>query len=313
MAICLVPVDKLIHRLIQRFAQRRPLRAGSLLVTIFGDALAPRGGTAWLGSLIKVVEPFGVSARLVRTSVSRLAKDDWLESAQQGRRSYYALSAEGRARFAAATARIYGEPRHQWQGELSLALLTAADADGREVTRKQLASAGYRPLSATLLARTDATAHAADASPGLSQAIMLTARPDAAEDTARLRTLIEARWDLEHLRERYRGFLATFRPLLESLEEQSAGAPPPLSFQVRTMLVHEYRKILLRDPLLPSELVPADWPGLSAYQLCRNLYRHTHQAADEYLSETVENAFGPLPPPEPAFFKRFGGIASDAS
>ncbi len=302
-----MPVEKLIERLIRRFAERRPLRAGSLLVTIFGDALAPRGGTAWLGSLIKVVEPFGVSARLVRTSVSRLAKDDWLESAQQGRRSYYALSAEGRARFAAATARIYGEPRHEWHGALSLALLTAQDADSRELTRKTLTNGGYRPLSATLLARTDDTAQHSPLD--VSQAIMLTARPDARQDIARLRTLIEARWDLAHLRERYHVFLGTFRPLLESLEEHSGRAPPALSFQVRTMLVHEYRKILLRDPLLPSDLVPSDWPGLSAYQLCRNLYRHTHQAADEYLSDQMENAFGPLPPPEPAFFKRFGGIA----
>ena len=90
------------------------MRAGSLIITVFGDAVLPRGGTVWIGSLIKVLADFGVSERLVRTSVYRLIKDDWLTVDQQGRRSYYSLSPEGERRFDQATTRIYGEPRQSW-------------------------------------------------------------------------------------------------------------------------------------------------------------------------------------------------------
>jgi len=80
--------------LLDEFQARRPLRTGSLVISIFGDAIAPHGGAVWLGSLINILRPFGVNQRLVRTSVFRLAKDGWLESEQVGRRSYYSLTAE---------------------------------------------------------------------------------------------------------------------------------------------------------------------------------------------------------------------------
>ncbi|GIS90344.1 MAG: hypothetical protein CM1200mP20_03850 [Pseudomonadota bacterium] len=44
-------------------------------MTIFGDTLEPRGGCVWLGSLIQLARPLGVSESLVRTSVYRLARE----------------------------------------------------------------------------------------------------------------------------------------------------------------------------------------------------------------------------------------------
>ena len=66
--------------------------------------------------------------------------------------------------------------------------------------------------------------------------------------------------------------------------------------------------MLLRDPLLPAELLPQGWHGVPAYQLCRNLYRQVYAAADEFLGEAMETADGPLPPPSPDFYRRFGGL-----
>jgi len=77
---------------------------------------------------------------------------------------------------------------------------------------------------------------------------------------------------------------------------------------VRTLLIQEYRKVLLRDPQLPAELLPADWHGAAAYQLCRNLYRAVYGPADEHLSDIMETAEGPLPPPAASYFARFDGL-----
>ena len=52
-----------------------------------------------LGSLIGLLERLGVNERLVRTTVFRLAKDDWLLAETEGRRSNYVLSPIGRRRF----------------------------------------------------------------------------------------------------------------------------------------------------------------------------------------------------------------------
>ena len=48
--------------------------------------------------------------------------------------------------------------------------------------------------------------------------------------------------------------------------------------------------------------------GTAAYQLSRNLYRGLHEAADDYLTEVMETADGPLPPPAGSYLQRFGGL-----
>jgi phenylacetic acid degradation operon negative regulatory protein len=104
-------VETACRRLIKEYRSRPTLRSGSLITTVFGDAIAPRGGNVWLGSLIKVMSDFGVSERLVRTSVFRLVKGGWLQSEQIGRRSYYSLSDDGRERFARSENRQCSSPR----------------------------------------------------------------------------------------------------------------------------------------------------------------------------------------------------------
>ncbi|TLY59374.1 MAG: hypothetical protein E6K48_11525, partial [Gammaproteobacteria bacterium] len=103
------PVPAAVRALLRRWRAQRPLRAGSLLVTIFGDAIAPRGAAVTLGSLIRLAAPFGLTERLVRTSVARLARDGWLAARRSGRRSEYRLTRGGAERFAEATRRIYGQ------------------------------------------------------------------------------------------------------------------------------------------------------------------------------------------------------------
>src|SRR6202789_2440644 len=92
--------------LVARFRRQRPLRGGSLIVTLFGDSIMPRGGAVTLGSLIALAGPFGLNERLVRTATARLAKDGWLTGHRTGKLSEYHLSPDGRERFAEATKRI---------------------------------------------------------------------------------------------------------------------------------------------------------------------------------------------------------------
>ncbi len=99
-----------------------PVRSGSLLITVLGDSIAPRGGVVTLGSLIRLAEPLGLPDRLVRTSVGRLAQEGWLSSNREGRQSEYFLTEHGRKRFAEATARIYREAPPELGPELDAAL-----------------------------------------------------------------------------------------------------------------------------------------------------------------------------------------------
>ena len=54
--------------------------------------------------------------------------------------------------------------------------------------------------------------------------------------------------------------------------------------------------MLLRDPQLPRQLLPGDWPGDTARELCTALYAATHRGAEEHVMRVLETADGPLPP-----------------
>ena len=88
-------LESAVEHLLVDFRARRPVRAKSLLMTIFGDTLEPRGGGVWLGSLIRLAKPIRVSERLVRTSVYRLAQEKWLVGTSSGRRRFYQLTEAG--------------------------------------------------------------------------------------------------------------------------------------------------------------------------------------------------------------------------
>jgi phenylacetic acid degradation operon negative regulatory protein len=297
------------QKIVDEFRSRPTLRAGSLITTVFGDSIAPRGGTLWLGSLINTMADFGISERLVRTSVFRLVKDGWLQSRQIGRRSYYSLTDEGRERFEQATHRIYGEPIAHWDGKWCLLLLSGLDTATREIVRKECGWLGFGQMSANVLAHPspdlgdlDVTIRRLEVDDWLVVIEGQTIRSESA-----MRDLARDSWNLDDLDVRYAEFVQRFRPVFKALSrkdqltEQSA-------FLIRTLLIQEYRKVLLRDPLLPAELLPPGWHGVAAYQLCRNLYRAVQEQSDAYLDHMMETADGPLPPPSQAFMQRFGGL-----
>ena len=300
-------------KLVAEFRSQRPMRAGSLVVTVFGDAIAPHGGTVWLGSLIRALDGFGINQRLVRTSVFRLAKDGWLTAEQIGRRSYYSLTESGRLRFQEASRRIYSEPRQEWPGTWCLVLMSELEAEQRDLVRKELSWLGFAPFSTNLMAHPSpdmaAVEDRLEATGCSEQLLVMEAKALGSQRADQLKQLVRRAWVLEDLAERYASFLERLRPVYQGARKQRSALPAELCFRVRTLLIHEYRKTLLRDPLLPEALLPGRWDGVAAYQLCRNLYNLVSGPAEEFLTDEMETADGPLPPAEPRFFQRFGGLA----
>jgi phenylacetic acid degradation operon negative regulatory protein len=254
-----MPIDTTTaaHELLARFRRQRPQRAGSLIVTIFGDSIMPRGGAVALSGLIRLAVPFGLNERLVRTAAARLAQEGWVEARRHGKRSEYRLSKVGRERFADATMRIYGGPSTNWTGRWTLVVLPAMPAADRQRLRKELVWQGFGELSNGVFAHPEAEA------------------------------------------QRFERALGALRRM---------PIEPTAAFMVRTLLIHEYRRLHLRDPLLPQRLLPANWPGTRAAVLCREIYVHVFAASEIFLSAGASRLSGPLPPPDRAVMQRFGGL-----
>jgi phenylacetic acid degradation operon negative regulatory protein len=295
--------------LVGRFRRQRPLRGGSLMVTIFGDSIMPRGGAIALGSLIELVAPFGLNERLVRTASARLAKGGWIEGRRRGKLSEYQLAAEGRERFAEATKRIYSEPDTVWSGRWTLLVLLPMRASDRKNLRDELIWRGFGELSGGVFAHPELNPRDLRQqlrSAGLSsKVIFFDANLADGEAPQRLATL---GWDLEELSVGYQRFVKRFERVQAALDTESS-LDPQGSFIVRTLLIHEYRRLHLRDPLLPPRLLRASWPGTRAAELCRDIYARVFAPSEMHLSRVAVQLDGPLPAPDPSVMRRFGGIA----
>jgi phenylacetic acid degradation operon negative regulatory protein len=99
--------------------------------------------------------------------------------------------------------------------------------------------------------------------------------------------------------------MKTFEPLRNWIGRGEALSDAD-AFTARILLIHHYRRVVLRDPLLPSTLLPADWPGRAARALCGEIYRGLLPASEQWLDRHASNENGPLPAPGAELGRRFG-------
>src|SRR6266487_2092234 len=283
-----------LARIIQQL-KREPSRTGSIVITVFGDAIVPRGGSVWLGTLLEFFEQLDIDASVVRTAMSRLTADGWFERNKVGRNSFYRLLQSGRQTFDIATKHIYGAPASDWTGRFELLLI--GNGEDRDASREALKNAGFgSPLPGVWVAPSGVPVPAEAAS-----AIRLEV---SAEDDSGRRLLSES-WPLERTADAYLKFMKTFEPLRSSIGRGEALSDAD-AFTARILLIHHYRRVVLRDPLLPTALLPGDWPGRAARKLCGEIYRAVLTPSEQWLDRYGSNEAGPLPKAGKELARRFG-------
>ncbi|MDH5291932.1 MAG: phenylacetic acid degradation operon negative regulatory protein PaaX, partial [Acidimicrobiia bacterium] len=247
--------------------------------------------------LIDLVDQFGFSERLVRTSMFRLGTEGWFEVERVGRRSRYRLTPWAMGEFAAAETRIYGVSS-AWDGLWTLVLVDAASGPaaftraGAEAARAVLAERGFAPVAPGVLAAPRADP---DAVAGwLRGAGAIGTVPIARARFHDVAGLAGTGWpasafDLEPVAQRYGSVVGTYGPLAAA----AAGDPGGLdmgdesAFALRTMLVHELRRARLGDPELPLEALPAAWPGPGAVATASAVYHAVAEPAERWLAKVT--------------------------
>lgn len=287
---------------IERFRSQPRIRAGSLITTVFGDAILPRGGRIWLGSLIRLLEPLGLNDRLVRTSVFRLAKEEWLYADACGRKSDYVLTRVGQRRFEEASRQIYALRSPHWDRHWRLIVAVGDfEARQRDRLRQSLFWQGFGSIAGDCFVHPSADLRGVFdtlAAEGLGELLpqlmpLVTVEiPPGSGDTER--GLVRRAWNLDALGDAYDEFIAACRPLERELSRMSR-IDDEQAFLVRILLIHDYRRLLLRDPELPDVLLPGDWPGHRARQLCAELYRRLLEPSERHLDRHLLLASGATP------------------
>jgi phenylacetic acid degradation operon negative regulatory protein len=218
------------------------------------------------------------------------------------------LSDGGRERFAEATRRIYSEPDAEWAGRWTVIVLPAMKPAARKALADELIWRGFGALSGNVFVHPELDSRDLDLhrnSPGPVSPVIVFDAVLAGDDAPQ--RLVNLGWDLEELATRYRRFVRRFDAVLASLRGQRSP-DPQACFTIRTLLIHEYRRLHLRDPLLPARLLRTDWPGKTAAALCRQIYASVFAASEMHLSRVAAQLDGPLPAPHSSVLQRFGGI-----
>lgn len=253
-----------------------PLSAAPFVVTLYGDVVAPRGGELWTGNIVETLAMVGIAESRVRTALSRLVAAGRLEGTKLGRRSYYRLAASAADEFSAAARLVYAPaepaPMRGWH-------LVALSDEGREAAGNLLARQRFGFVAPRLALLPD---RGAPLPPIPGCRFSATTQGDG------LRELLGGAWPLAELSRRMILFIEHF----ERLEREDAS--PPVALAHRLLLVHAFRELALRDPLLPPEFLPPGWPGFAARALFVRLYERLSPAADATISARFVNRSGPV-------------------
>ncbi len=100
-------MSKELVNLTQQLHNSGSLKVWSLIISFFGDSIVDRGGNIAAGTVQTVLDRLDVSDGAVRTAFSRLANDGWIDREKLGRRSFYQLTQEGKTPFSLAAKQIY--------------------------------------------------------------------------------------------------------------------------------------------------------------------------------------------------------------
>lgn len=278
-----------------------------------GDMILPHGGTIGLSSLVRMGTALGLDERLTRTTAVRLVYDGWFTTEKVGRQSFYTVTGEPLERFMRYSPRIYDAYTGAWSGEWRLLLMVGQKLNARQQAKLKadLQWEGAGELAPGMFAYPFddvETLHRVLSEHGvLGDTLILSAPVRNVASAGLVARLAQTTWSLDAIEHEYEEFVAAFSPILRAVG--SASVTPETAFVIRTLLMLRYRKVVLKDPQLPSEMLPVKWAGHAARSLCRNLYFTIVDASEAFLREVGRTQFGAFGPASPALMQRFGGPA----
>lgn len=291
---------RVVDDLVVTLRDRGMPSARNLLITVFGDAVAPIDVAVPVQALVRLLDGVGASDRLVRTSLTRLVSDGLLRNEKVGRRSIYSIAPASRSLFARAEQRIYHHHQPDWDGHWTLAIVdaNASTAADRTTLRRELTWLGLGPIAPNVLA-----------SPNVSPAEVmsmlermggahhvLVMRGAAADGVSTMSDEEIARRcaPMQELSESYEEIVGWFAPVAQSLDQ--VGDPSPQEcWTIRLLLVATFRRVVLADPSLPERLLPEPWIGDGARELVASLYGRVRRPADEWLASVCSDPIASWP------------------
>ncbi|MCR9108543.1 PaaX family transcriptional regulator C-terminal domain-containing protein [Marivita sp. XM-24bin2] len=216
-------------------------RVWSFLVTMFGDlALAPeaRLSGATVNALTAAI---GIKPEATRVALHRLRKEGWIESHRSGRQTRYGLTSHGRSETKAAWPRVYGTSSSDHPVYFVLENPSEPVDQARFPQSAATVQIGPRSFVTTARATDEHQLHVPLDSNGplpdwISEKLCPPELQSASQDLSRRFEYVLRRSDFGAL----------------SLLQLVA---------LRVVVVHEWRRLILRSSAFPEYIMPHGWKG----------------------------------------------------
>lgn len=268
-----------------RWPGMTPLRARSMLFTLYGDYAYPRGRDVRLSALVEFGLALGISEVATRSAVARLANEGWLIARREGNRSNYGLGPAGKRLIDEGIRRIYARDGESWAGRWCVLTYSIPEKrrDVRDRLRKRLAWLGFgamgpgayvSPRDAADEARNLLDEHDVG---DLARVFSATFRGPGSDAS-----LVAQCWDVPDIGRRYAAFAEHYEPLVDA-RSGHARLSDAHGFAMRFALTHDFRRFPFVDPGLPDELVPPAWPRSRARKLFASSHASLGPAAARFF------------------------------
>lgn len=241
-------------------------RVWSLMISLFGD-MAPRKGDVIDGlTLSAIMNALDVKPEAARVALHRLRNDDWIASVKSGRISRHQLTKKGHAECAAASPRIYATPDDvptEWQ----LVILEASD----DAARKDMIERGFNYFKSRV--------YVGPANQKTPKGAWVTMGAD------QVPNWVKDQLEPAPLTDEYAALLSALTEFTDKAEQSDKDTLSPLETAVlRCLIVHNWRRLVLKHPILPRPLVAPDWAGHKCHQLVTDLLSNFPRPKNAELS-----------------------------
>ncbi|MDR7083890.1 phenylacetic acid degradation operon negative regulatory protein [Arthrobacter ginsengisoli] len=263
------------------------MKPRSIILDLFGDYLRYAGAEIKLGDMTKLLAVFGVEPATVRVSMSRLKKEGWFTTRRQQRETVYELTEKMLHVLTEGRMRIFDRRQEPWPGRWTMVIYQVPETERslREQLRKDLSWHGFGQLSTSTWVAAhdllDAAHRLAADYPSATIDVLWCGTGDADAD----RDLAARCWDLTELAADYERFIASYSPLNDPAANAAKAGSQALSERIQ--LISDFRRFPFRDPFLPAELRPADWPGDAAFALFKEIHRQLAAPSNAFVADLI--------------------------
>jgi phenylacetic acid degradation operon negative regulatory protein len=223
--------------------------------------------------LIKMLRRFNEPETSVRTSLSRLKKEGFVESKRRDRKAFYSLTDLGKDTIIFKDYKLLTPQERYWDGRWHIVTFDVPERlrYSRDALRKKLLFLGYGTLHTSVMIspynKGDEIKETLKEY-GIEEHVEFFSAHYAGDKN--VKELVPKVWDLKWLEREYKKFISVYGEELGALKasmDKGERIDPSYAFLKGVELNDALSRIISVDPHLPPDLLPEDWIGFKAARI----------------------------------------------